>query len=78
MFKAADLPEDLSATSREASTALDQVAFNGLCRQVHFGLCIMALCSPNISTQVLAISWTPGHNVQENSISAAVLQEQKH
>ena len=41
-------------------------------------LCTMAVCSSDISTQVLAISWTPGHNVQENGISVAVLQEQKH
>lgn len=44
-LKLLDLPEDLSATSREAWKRLSRlVAFNGLCRQVHFGLCTMALC----------------------------------
>lgn len=78
-FKAAEFAwRSFSNFKRSLSWLSRLVAFNGLCRQVRFGLCIMALCSADMSTQVLAISWTPGHNVQENSISAAVLQEQKH
>ena len=43
-----------------------------LCRQVHFGLCTMTVCSADISIQVLAISWTPSNDVRENKSTVLV------